>query len=297
MFEYYNWRFVMPSLDQVDIAQEPQSVLVYGAPKAGKTRLVGELSEFFNLHWLDCENGYATLKKLPVDWQKRIDLHRIYDNKLNPNAIRTIMKALSGDKLTICDKHGRVGCLDCKRNRESTNSELHFNTLDPTKDIVVVDSLTQLTSSAAAHAGRDLKEDAKFEFDHWRMQGVYLEKVLDFCQNAQFNVVVITHELGIDKKEGREKIIPAGGTKNFSRNVAKYFGHIVFCDVVNRKHTRVSSTIENARITAGSRTDIDMSDAKTKLADIFLGTDSQSHESSSSNTAKSRLEQMRNRKT
>jgi adenosyl cobinamide kinase/adenosyl cobinamide phosphate guanylyltransferase len=261
----------MPSLDTVDVSASPQSVLVYGAPKSGKTELVGQLASEFNLHWFDLENGFITLKKLPTDWQKRIDLHRILDNKDNPNAINTMMKVLSGGPYTVCDKHGKTSCMDCKRDKESTSSHIKLNDLDVSKDIVVVDSFTQLANSANAHAGRDLKEDGKFEFDHWRMQGIYLEKVLDFCQNANFNVIMITHEEGIEQETGGEKIMPAGGTKNFSRKVAKYFGHIIYCSVTNKKHKRSSNTTDNARIVTGSRTDIDVSEDAATILDIFRG--------------------------
>lgn len=262
----------MPKLTTISSGESDvnttDSVLVYGPPKAGKTQLVAEaLAGSYNLIWFDLEKGWSTLLKLPEEKQECIDLYRILDNKDNPNAIKTMMKLLTGGKRNVCHAHGTVDCMPCKREKKAT-SDIELNKLDPKKDIVVIDSFTQLTSSANGHAGRDLKDESKFEYDHWRMQYVYLEKVLDLCQNAEFNVVMITHELGIEQVDGQEKIVPAGGSKNFARNVAKYFGHIIYCSVRNKKHTASSMTTDQAKILTGSRLDVDLSAGQT-LKDIF----------------------------
>ena len=120
--------------------------------------------------------------------------------------------------------------------------------------------MTQLTESAGAFVAIQHKVDIeggkKFEFDHWNHQGVLLRKFLSLIQNAPWHNIVLSHEAALETEEGKEKIMPAGGTRNQSRNVAKYFGHAVYMDVVNRKHRAMSSSTAENRILTGSRTDV-----------------------------------------
>lgn len=261
----------MPNLATIELTKEPQSVIVYGPPKSGKTLLMGMLAQGYRLHWFDLENGSATLFQLPQELHSNIELYKIRDTKDQPNAINSMLKIISGDKVTICDAHGKSTCTDCLRNKESF-SEINLSNLSTEKDIVVVDSFTQLTSSANAHATRGLNRDKNQneEFSHWRYQGTLLEKYLDYVQNSTFNSVTIAHEMGVDQVDGTEKVMPAGGTKNFARNVAKYFGHIIYCDVKNSKHRAASSTTAHTKILTGSRTNIEVASDPHKLVlDIF----------------------------
>ncbi len=52
--------------------------------------------------------------------------------------------------------------------------------------------------------------------------------------------------------------MPVAGTTNFSRNTAKYFDHVVYADVKNRKHTFSSSSTAFTSVLTGSRTDIEI---------------------------------------
>ncbi len=49
-------------------------VMLYGASNTGKTQLMGELAEHFDLLWVDMENGHDTLFKLPEKWLERVIL-------------------------------------------------------------------------------------------------------------------------------------------------------------------------------------------------------------------------------
>lgn len=258
----------MPKLNTLSVANSPQTVIVYGPPKSGKTYLVGQLAKEYNLHWIDIENGHSTLFQFPSAYQERIELINVLDNKDNPNAITTVSKLLTGLPQKVCTAHGKISCGACiSKNLEIT--EYCFNNLNTEKDIVVIDSLTQLTSSAQAHVCRDLDlEKSKMTFDHWGVQRVLLEKILDLIQNARFNVVVISHEMGVEQVDKSEKIMPAGGTKNFARTVAKYFGHIIHMSVKNRKHTANSVTTAANNVLTGSRTNavVDASNIDSFLA-------------------------------
>ena len=264
----------MPKLSQMQTLRT--SFCIYGPPKSGKTLLAGHLAVHgYNLYYIDLENSAETLLQLPVEAQERIELISVLDTKDNPNGIDTVLRLLTGAKTKVCHRHGKYMCTDCmvagKTDPTVGFTEYEFSKLGPL-DVVIVDGLTQLTSSANAHATRhlDREKGQNEEFGHWRYQGTMLEKVLDLCQNNSFTVGMICHEMGIEQEDGVEKLMPAGGTKNFSRNVSKYFGHIIYCSVQNGKHKAISSSTSANKILSGSRTNVVVdSDPQGRIGDIM----------------------------
>lgn len=258
------------------------SFCIYGPPKSGKTLLAGSLAVLgYNVIFIDLENGAETLLQLPSEAHDRIELISILDTKDNPNAIDTVARLLTGAKTKICTKHGKYMCAACmaasKTDPEVTFEEYEFSTLGA-NDIVVVDGLTQLTSSANAHATRNVNRDKgeNEEFSHWRYQGTLLEKVLDMIQNNTFTIGLICHEMGIEQEDGVEKLMPAGGTKNFARNVSKYFGHIIYTSVQNGKHKAISSSTAANKILTGSRTNVDVSsNPQERIGDMMKNLNSE----------------------
>lgn len=258
-------------LDDIDISATGQSAIVYGPPKSGKTDLVVRgLAHQYKVLYIDFENGLSTLMKLPAELRKNVEVIRVPDNKDHPTAIHTALHLASGNKALLCIEHGKKDCIECKKAARNSSEdffeEWNLNELDPKEWVVVFDSFTQLTSSANAHVSRNLDlEKDKLTFDHWRAQGVLLEKFLDYIQYSKFNSVVITHEMGIEQADKTEKLMPSGGTKNFARTVSKYFSHIVYVSVKNAKHNAVSSTTGSRNALAGSRLDaeVDMSHPET----------------------------------
>jgi len=261
----------MAKLSDKQLAGEPQSVIIYGAPKSGKTLLAGRLAKAYNLYYVGLENGHSTLFQLPKEYHSKIEIIDIPDTKTNPVGIETALKLMTGAKTDICVKHGKVKCGACISGRLPMES-YEFGKLDPAKDVVILDSFTQLTSSANAVAtkGLDPTKGQHEEFKHWRLQGAFLEKFLDLVQTSRFNVVVIAHELGIDQPDKTEKLAPAGGTKNFARTVAKYFGHIVHLSIKNGKHRSNSSSTGSNLVLAGSRTayEVDIND-EDSIVNLF----------------------------
>lgn len=249
-------------------ASTTQTVLLFGPPKSGKTELAGKLAEHFKLIWFDLENGYVTLTKLPHAWQENIEVISIPDNASYPIAIETMMKVLKGGKATICEAHGKVDCGLCKSKNGLTTT---INLSEVTPDtIVVIDSLSQLTASTVASISKDKPVDFKFEFDEWRKLGALLHFCLSHVQNAPYNCICITHESEVEMEDGKNKLVPSAGTGNFSRNTAKYFGHVVYVEVKNRAHRAASSTTFATNILTGSRTSAVMEgDAVASLLRIF----------------------------
>jgi len=269
----------MPALENYETSTG-NSAIVYGPPKSGKTELVvSQLAKHYKVIYVDLEKGRTTLFKLPPELKKNIDIIAIRDDKDTPEAVQAAIKLASGGKRRYCSTHQKLDCVAC-RNEVDTQYPYEFNSLDPQEYVVVFDSFTQIASSAKAHVSKglqsgvkvgDMPKTAKFEFDHWAALGILLERFLDYIQNANFNVVVITHEMGIDQEDGNEKLMPSGGTKNFARTVAKYFDHVVYCSLKNRKHTAISNTTAETKIVSGSRTGVNVDVNDTDSMARLLG--------------------------
>jgi len=233
----------------------PQSVLVYGPPKVGKTQLVSELASHFNLIWVDLENGHATLFKLPQEQQDKVELIVLPDSRSWPIAIETCLKMIRGNPGWIDEETGKWVAQE--KDKKADKSYTHINLGALTHEtIVVFDSLTQLTNSAISHITKNQPDDYKMQFDDWGSLGKLMDMFLSHVQQAKFHVVCISHETEAELEDGKVKIVPTAGSRAFSRNTAKYFGHVVYCQVANKKHTFTSSTTGTMNIVTGSRTDV-----------------------------------------
>ena len=245
-----------------------QTVLIYGSPKTGKTQIVGDLSSHFKLVWVDLESGSTTLDKLPEEQKERIELVNLPDTRSYPVAIETCLKIIKGGPAAICDTHGKIDCALCKKSGD-TFTHVHFNMLGP-DTIVVFDSLTQLTNSAIAHITKGQADDYKLNYDDWGNLGKLMDIFLSHVQQAKFNVICISHETEVVMEDDKVRIVPTAGTRNFSRNTAKYFGHVIYCEVKNKKHVFTSSTTGTLSVVTGSRTGISIEGMKdATLLPIF----------------------------
>lgn len=266
------------SLRDVFSEEEPQSILLYGAAKSGKTQAVAEIVKAgYNAVWLDCERGIRTLKQtLTEAEQERIIYVRVPDTNTNPVAIATVGKLFAArSPQRICYNHGVVGCghPECK-------SPSSFYVFDPSKLdstwVVVVDSLTQVSESALAHATKDIQaalltNHAKADWDAYAYQGQLLKALLSNMQQSNFHRVFITHEEVIEQADGSELIFPVCGTRQFSRSVARYFDHICYLYRQNNKHCRASSTTFKATVMSGSRSGLAV-EGGASLVDLLRGT-------------------------
>ncbi len=249
-------------------ASSTHRVLIFGAPKSGKTQLAASLASKYNLLWFDLENGYGTLLKLPKEQQERIELISIPDSKTFPIAIETMLKVVTGNEIFICEEHGKVSCPICtKDNKEKARiclKELESDT------VVVIDSLSQLSNSAIGFITKGQPDDYKMDFSDWGNLRAVVEKFLSQIQQARYNVVCISHEEEVEMEDGRKKIVPVCGSSKSSRNTAKYFDHVLYCELKNKKHITASSTTYANNILTGSRTDIIMESLDNpSLLEIF----------------------------
>jgi hypothetical protein len=71
-------------------------------------------------------------------------------------------------------------------------------------------------------------------------------------------------------EDGKIKLVPVSGSSKSSMNTAKYFDHVVYCEVRNKKHIAASSTAYANNIITGSRTGVELEkDAVATLLKIF----------------------------
>lgn len=257
--------------------------IIYGAPKAGKSLLAGKLAEYYNIIWVDMENGHEVLFQLPEAWQERINLIHLRDTRSYPIGIETCLKMVKGP-VEICHEHGKCSCMLCKKAEckaaegqlpeelssihESYFSSVDLNALD-NNCVVVFDSLTQLTNSAIAHMTKNKPDDYKLDWDDWGNLGKLLDVFLSHIQQADYNVIVISHETEAETEGKKKTLVPVGGTRNFSRNVAKYFDHVIYAERKNRKHVFASSTTYATTILSGSRTNVALESAENEEASLL----------------------------
>lgn len=246
-------------------------VIVYGPPKlGGKTALVGKLAEHFNLHWLDLEKGIKTLlnpEMLKPQFRKNINVITIPDHRMYPVAIDTVRAVLKGGLKKICFKHGKVNCPLCSKEADARWSELDILKFTD-KDVLVIDSLSQLSMSAMSKVTlKELTapggEEYKATFNDYAKQGQYLEEVLSLIQVLDVNIVCISHSLDSEKPESsKEFFVPLAGTRNFSLNVAKYFDEVVNTNVVNKKHSVMNTSTSSGTHLTGGRSGVKLDGSK-----------------------------------
>ena len=247
-----------------------QRILIYGAPKTGKTQIAGAISSDFDITYVGNENGHGTLQKLPIEQQERIEVINLPDTKDFPIAAETMLKLAKGDEYKVCQTHGKVNCMACMKASLPVDT-VYFNSRGP-GHVVIYDSITQLTSSLIAHITKNQDDDYKLDYDDWGNLGKLMSIFLDRIQQAQYHVICISHETESELEDGKKRIVPVAGTRNFSRNTAKYFDHVIYAQVKNGKHVFSSSTTADPNIVTGSRTNAALEKMTTpSLIDILKG--------------------------
>jgi hypothetical protein len=246
-------------------------VAVMGLSGTGKSTLVAKLAERYHLHWFTLDNDADILLKLPQTWQENIDLYEIPDTPSFPVASDTMMKLFRDKAVKICQEHGKVACLLCQKNNKPIYA-IDTRTLDPKKDIVVIDTGSQLSHSIFAHVMKDKPLDYKPERDDWGSLRKWTEFYCTEFQAAKFNLIVIFHAIEATLEDDREKLVPSFGSKDMSSKVGKAFSHIVYTDVVNKKHVAFSASTYSNKVLTKSRTDFKIEAlAEPSLLSIFDG--------------------------
>ena len=230
-------------------------IAIHGLSGTGKSTLMSKLAEKYFLHWITFENDSDILLKLPREYWKNINLIEIPDSAVFPVACDTMMKLLKSGAGNICHKHGIFECPICKKGAPKDFSFIDLTTLNPARDIVCIDSGSQLSQSILAHTTKGQPVDYKPEWDDWGSIRKISEFFASQWQSSKFNLVVTFHSIEAELEDGRTKLVPAFGSKDFSSKIAKAFSHVVYTDVKNKEHSAYSSSTYSNTVLTKSRTD------------------------------------------
>lgn len=246
-----------------------KAVLIYGEPKTGKTHLAATAAKSENIDrvfFIDIENGSETL--LGMDFTdkeaEKITLIKIPDTKAMPRACETILKAFhSSVPVTICNKHGKVTCAECP-----TADSVEFDVSSLThRDVVIIDSGSQLSDSAMRMSMLGRPSTAKPEFDDFGRQGTWLSDILSTMQAAvDTNFIMVTHALVVEEEMNgikKDRRYPLVGTKAFCSKVAKFFGTVIYCEIRLGKFHASSKATSKADTVMGTRSGVNIEDQKT----------------------------------
>lgn len=247
-------------------------VIVMGLSGTGKSTLVSKLSSQYKLWWMTLDNDADILFKLSAEQKENIELFDIPDSAFFPVAADTLMKMFKNRKGEICHKHGIWNlCPDCLKNKLPMSS-IDLSTLDPKKDILVIDTGSQLSHSILAKVTKNQPIDYKPERDDWGGLRKWTEFFYSEFQAARFNLVVIFHSITAEMEDGKDKLVPAFGSKDMSTKIAGAFSHIVYTEVANGKHRAFSSSTYSGGVLTKSRTDFLIERlAEPSLEPIFSG--------------------------
>lgn len=252
-----------------------RKICVYGDPKTGKTDLVAQLAEKKKLWWFDLDDGIKTVINSPrikQEWWDNIELFKIPDTQVMPIGARTMLKVIKGRPCSICHMHGAVDCPICKRENPDAFTSIDLSTFT-NNDVMVIDSTTQLAQSAMNDIQyksiQAEKYDDKPTWDDYFNQGRIMDRIFSTIQQANFNVVAITHTVMTEMEDGSKKIVPVGGTREFSSKFAKYFDDVVFCEIVNKRHNYSCLSTYKSNVISGSRANKELSKDKPNLLELF----------------------------
>lgn len=227
---------------------------IVGLSGSGKTTLAAKLAERFRLHWIDIENALDTLVKLPREIKENIEIYKLPDSASFPVAADSLMTLFKNNKFNVCLAHGKDECALCKIKSDAIFQSLDFTKLT-SDDIVVLDSGTQLGHSILSHITKGKAVDYKPERDDWGALRKYSEFFASQWQALPINFIVTFHLIEAKLEDNRVKLVPSFGSAPMSAEIAKVFGHIVYMEVVNKKHMAYSSSTSLTNVLTKSRTD------------------------------------------
>jgi len=254
-------------------ASATKRVLITGISGSGKSTLAAELAEHgYNLIWLNLENAADGLLKLSTEAQDRVELINIPDSASYPIAAATLLVLFKNGKANICDAHGKDACPVCAKTPGAIITPIDFSKLTD-KDVVVLDSGTQLSYSIMSYVTKDAPVEAKMERDSWGQLRKYTEFFKSQFQGFRGNLIVICQCTEAELDDGGLKLVPSFGSAAMSASFASAFDCVLYTEIKNGKHRAFSKSTASPKVLTRSRGDFEIEkEEKLSLVNLFNGT-------------------------
>ncbi len=260
------------------IKQAGRTALVWGEPRTGKTRWVSSIAkspQIKEVFFLDYENGAESIvhaknkdgtSYLTDEELAKIHLIRVMDLPDIPRAYRTT-ELLFRRRNTTTHIHTETG--DFHKTPTDDGKCIQIRPEHWTEEYAfVLDTIGQIGTSAYNKAVLELPE-AKDPRRWYGQATIDLNNLFTMIQACPAYVIGCTHilekeiVLATDKSGNPTRIktdqYPLCLSKNYSMNVGKFFGSIIYRYIELNKFAHLSSPIKKSGIQAGTRTDVDVS--------------------------------------
>ena len=257
------------------------TVLVWGPAKTGKTRWVATIAkapQISKIFLWDLENGFETIIHatngdgtpfLSEQELTKINLIQVRDTPDRPLAAETMLKVFSKPRgyTAINPSDGKVKWQDKERKKDDDN--IIIGPDDWGQDTChIVDSVSQLGISMLNLAKLDLG-DVKDIRRLYQPATTNLNNFFTMVQASNAFIICVTHVQTIEivltrDKSGnpintKEDHYPLCLSKNYSKNVARSFGSVIYKYIDGYEFAHVSTPTKKRGIQAGTRTDVDIS--------------------------------------
>lgn len=260
------------------IKQAGRTTLVWGEPRTGKTRWVSSIAkspQIKEVFFLDYENGAESIihaknkdgtSYLTDEELAKIHLIRVMDLPDNPRAYKTT--ELIFRRRTVAT-HIDSATGDFLKTPADDGSTITILPAHWTEEYAfVLDTIGQIGTSAYNKAVLEAPE-ARDPRRWYGQATIDLNNLFTMIQACPAYVIGCTHVLEKeivltrDKSGNPTKIktdqYPLCLSKNYSMNVGKFFGSIIYRYIELNKFAHLSSPIKKSGIQAGTRTDVDVS--------------------------------------
>jgi len=266
------------AIQEERISQAGRTTLIWGEPRTGKTRwalTIAKAPQIKRVFFFDFENGWETV------------IHA-RDKEGNPYFSDVELAKIQVIRvLDLPEKPQAIKISELVFRRYTQNTLIHCETGDfhksPTDDgkcvlirpedwgpetAIVLDTIGQIGVSALNEATNN-KPEAKDIRQWYGAATVRLNNLFSMVQASKAYVIACTHilereiVLATDKSGNPTRIktdqYPLCLSKNYSMNVGKYFGSIIYRYIELNKFAHISSPTKKSGIQAGTRTDVDIS--------------------------------------
>jgi len=254
------------------------TVLVWGPPRTGKTRWVSSIAkapQINKIFFWDTENGFESIihatnpdgtPYLSEAELTKINLIPILDTPSRPLAAETLLKAFSSTSRTlyINSADGKV-----RAKGQEDDNDVCLSPEDWGPDTAhVIDTIGQLGISVLNLAKLEMGE-VKDQRRWYQFATQHLNNFFTMIQASNAFIICVTHVLTDEVVLARDKsgnptntrddYYPMCMSKNYSMNVSKYFGSVIYKFIDGFSFAHVSTPTKKRGIQAGTRTGVDIS--------------------------------------